>query len=94
LQNTLRYKKKGNFVLEQAMKAQRRSGGITLLFFFNLGARWGGWLKTRSGRLCPGKDLVIHNSFKSMTSKEHQHNGKSSISRAESTASFENATIV
>jgi hypothetical protein len=40
---------KVNFTLEQAMKAQRGSTGIALLFFFNLGARWG-WVVNATPR--------------------------------------------
>jgi hypothetical protein len=36
------------------MKAQGRSGG-KFYSFFNLAARWGGWLKPRSGRFIPRK---------------------------------------
>jgi catalase len=41
-------KVKVNFTLEQAMKAQRGSRGIALLFF-NLGARWG-WVVNATPR--------------------------------------------
>jgi len=46
---------KVKFALEQATKAQR---GVELLLysFFNLGARWGRWLRTRSGHFTPGKE--------------------------------------
>ena len=39
------------------MKAQRESRGIALPFF-NLGARWGGWSTSRTGRLTPGIDPI------------------------------------
>jgi hypothetical protein len=43
--------------LELAMKTQRRSRDIALLFF-NLGVRWSGWSTPRPGRFNPGKDPV------------------------------------
>jgi hypothetical protein len=48
---------KTKFTLEQATKAQRRSRGITLLFF-NLGSRWGGWSTPLPGRFTSGKSPV------------------------------------
>ena len=43
------------FTLEQAMKAQKESRGIALLFF-NLGVRWGGWLSHAPTALPPKKE--------------------------------------
>jgi hypothetical protein len=43
---------------EQATKAQSGSRGIAV-FFFNLGARWGGWSTPRSGCFTLGKDPVL-----------------------------------
>jgi hypothetical protein len=42
--------------VEQAIKAQRGSWVIALLF--NLGAREGGWSTARPGRFTPGNDPV------------------------------------
>jgi len=53
----VKVKVKIKFTLEQATKAQRGSRVIALLFF-NLEARWGGWLTPRPGRFNPGKDPV------------------------------------
>ena len=39
------------FTPEQATKAQKGSTGTALNFFFNLGARWGGWSTPRPGHL-------------------------------------------
>ena len=55
---TVKVKVKVKITLEQATKAQRGSRGIALLFFFNLGARWGEWSRPRPGRFTPGKDPV------------------------------------
>ena len=55
--STSKVKVKIKFALEQATKAQRWSRGI-LYSFFNLGARWGGWLTPRPGRFTPAKDPV------------------------------------
>ena len=50
-------KVKVNFTPEWATKAQ--VGVKAYLYsFFNLGARWGGWLTPRPGRFNPGKDPV------------------------------------
>jgi len=38
-------------------EAQRGGSGV-LYSFFNLGARWDGWLTPRPGRYTPGKDPV------------------------------------
>ena len=46
---------KVKFALEQAKKAQRVVE-VQLYSFFNLGARWGGWLAPRPGRFTPGKE--------------------------------------
>jgi len=46
---------KAKFALEQAVKAQRRSRGVSLLFF-NLGARWSGWSSPLPGLFAPGKE--------------------------------------
>jgi len=43
--------------LEHATKTQRGSR-VTVLPFFNRGARWGGWSAPRPGRFTPGKDPV------------------------------------
>jgi len=45
------------FTLEQAMKAQRGSGGIALLSF-NFGGRWGGWSNPLPCRFTRGIDSV------------------------------------
>jgi hypothetical protein len=47
-------KVKVKFNLEQALKSQRGSKGIALLFL-NIGARWGGLSTSRPGRFPPGK---------------------------------------
>ena len=54
----VKVKLKLKFTLEQGTKDQRGSRGIALLFFFNLGARWGGWSTPRPGRFTPGRDPV------------------------------------
>ena len=54
----VKVKLKLKFTLEQGTKDQRGSRGIALLFFFNLGARWGGWSTPLPGRFTPGKDPV------------------------------------
>ena len=46
---------KVKFTIEQATKAQSGSRVIDL-FFFNLGARWGGCSTPRPGRFTPGKE--------------------------------------
>jgi hypothetical protein len=46
--------KKLNFTLQQAMKTQSARTEVQLYSFFNLGARWGGWSASRSGRFTPG----------------------------------------
>jgi hypothetical protein len=43
------------FSLEQAMKAQRRSRGIAILFLYP-GTKWGGWSTPRPDRFIPGKE--------------------------------------
>ena len=47
-------KVKVKVIKEQAMKAQKGSRSIVLLF--NLGARYGGWSTPRPGRLTSGKE--------------------------------------
>jgi len=50
---------KAKFTLEQAMKAQRWSRGIALLFG-NLGARWGWVVNVTPGRFTPGERPDTH----------------------------------
>ena len=44
------------FALEEAMKSQM-GREIQFYSFFNLGARWGGWLMPRRGRFAPGQEV-------------------------------------
>jgi len=48
---------KVKFTLEQATKAQKGNRDI-IYYFFNLGARGGGWSTPRPGRFTPGKGPV------------------------------------
>ena len=52
-------KVKVKVTLEQAMKAQRRSRGIALIFYLTSALDGGGWLTPRSGRFTPVNDPVI-----------------------------------
>ena len=49
------WQKKLNFAVEQAMKAQRGSRGIAVLFLLTSSVDWSGWLTPRPGRVTPGK---------------------------------------
>jgi hypothetical protein len=47
------------FALEQVIKAQKGNIDILLYSFFNLGARWGGWLAPRPCRFTPMKGYLV-----------------------------------
>jgi hypothetical protein len=51
-------KGKVKFSLQQAMKAQRGSRGIAVLFLFNLDARCGGWLMPCPSHFTHGNNPV------------------------------------
>jgi hypothetical protein len=56
---TLRGSIKIKLALEQAMKAQKGSGGIALLFLLISALDMGGWLTPRPGRFTPGKTTLF-----------------------------------
>jgi hypothetical protein len=56
---TRQFTKKVKLTLEQATKAQR-GVEVQLEYFFNFGARWGGWSTVRPGRFTPGKETGTH----------------------------------